>query len=79
MDFKCNFCEKKFSDFIGTIQHLKKEHKITENNDRIKCIVDFQKPDYCRRSYLTFSGLKTHVKSCVITKHEHDKEVNNMK
>lgn len=73
MDFKCNYCEAFFKDIDKAIHHIKKKHNIVENNDRIGCIVNFRKPDYCTRSYLTFGGLRKHIKSCVKIKHELDK------
>lgn len=73
MDYKCNHCEAKFKTQSKTIEHLKKVHKIKENNERIHCIVDFQKADFCQKSYLTFNALKSHVKSCVKIKKKRDK------
>lgn len=74
MDYICSNCKKEFNDINNIFQHLRSEHKISENNERIKCIVNFQKSDFCKRSYLTFSALRNHVKSCVRIKHKCDKE-----
>lgn len=73
MDFKYNYCPKKFNDSEKTINHFKNIHKISENNERIPCIVNFSKPDCCNRSYLSFKALRLHVKSCIKVKHERDK------
>lgn len=72
MNYKCNYCPKKFNDKEKTINHFKKTHKILENNKRIPCIVNFSKPDCCTRSYLSFKALRTHVKSCIKVKHKRD-------
>lgn len=61
MDYKCNYCEQKFNDVSKVIHHLKKVHKIKENYERIRCIVDFQEADFCQRSYLTFNSLMSKV------------------
>lgn len=79
MDYKCRVCKKEFNDISKTFHHLRSEHKTAENNERIKCIVNFQKSDFCERSYLTFSALRGHVKSCVHSKHKQHKEKVNSK
>lgn len=73
MDYKCKSCDGKFENINKAIYHLKNVHKLKEHNDRISCVVDFKRPDFCKRSYLTYNGLRTHVKSCLKIKHKHDK------
>lgn len=74
MDYKCRVCASEFSDIQKSFQHLRSVHRISENDERINCIVNFEKADFCTRSYLTYSALRAHVKSCVLTKHKHDAE-----
>lgn len=64
MDFKCNFCGDFASCATDIISHLRISHKIVENTDRICCVVN----NSCTKSYLTFSGLRTHMKKCVQNK-----------
>lgn len=73
MDFKCNFCDFLSDQINEMFVHLRKEHKVVENSDRIDCIVNFQ--NGCRKSYLTFSGLRTHIKSCLKAKREQNQVV----
>lgn len=75
MDFKCNFCVFLSNEINEMFSHLRKEHKVVENSDRIECIVNFEKPNSCQRSYLTFSGLRTHTKSCLKSKREENQLV----
>lgn len=63
MDFKCKFCSEFFSSDKNIIAHLRKTHKIIDNTDRIPCVVN----NSCKKSYLTFSGLRTHMKTCINT------------
>lgn len=72
MDFKCNYCTEKFTSISETIKHLKIEHNIAQNNEQIGCIVNFREANYCKKSYLTFSGLRAHAKTCVIIKCKQD-------
>lgn len=72
MDYKCRNCEKEFEQIGDAVRHLKINHKIVEHSERISCIVNFPNSNYCKRSYLTINGLKTHVQSCVKTKHKLD-------
>lgn len=75
MDYKCNNCDKLFEKIDDAIRHMKKTHAIKEHNERINCIVNFHDSDHCKRSYLTFNGLKTHVISCVKTKPDYESTV----
>lgn len=75
MDFKCNFCGFSSGEINEMFSHLRKEHKIVENSDRIKCIVNLEKQNSCQKSYLTFSGLRTHIKSCLKVKREQNQVV----
>lgn len=75
MNFKCNFCSFLSDEVNEMFSHLRKKHKIVENSDRIKCIVNLQKQNSCQKSYLTFSGLRTHIKSCLKSKHAQNEAV----
>lgn len=70
MNFKCNICSVFSSEVNQIFPHLKKEHKITENSERIYCPVNFNHGNSCGKSYLTFSGLRAHIKSCLLSKVE---------
>lgn len=65
MDFKCNFCSFLSDQINDMFSHLRKDHRIVENSERIKCFINYQKQNCCQKSYLTFSGLRTHIKSCL--------------
>lgn len=56
--FYCFKCKKDFSSDNETIKHLKKNHFMVEKSEAIKCIV--QQCDY---TFLTFDGLRKHLKS----------------
>lgn len=75
MDFKCNFCNFLSAQVNEMFLHMRKEHKIIENSDRIECIVNVQKQNSCQKSYLTFSGLRTHINSCLKLKCEQNQVV----
>lgn len=68
MDYKCNFCSKYFSQVKVIISHLKKDHKVIENTERIPCLVNFPDGIVCQRSYLSFSALQKHMKPCVLNR-----------
>lgn len=70
MNFKCNFCSVFFSEVNQIFSHLRKEHKVIENSERIFCPVNFNHGNSCKKSYLTFSGLRSHIKSCLLSKME---------
>lgn len=65
MDFKCKNCSFSSDQINEMFSHLRKEHRIVENSERIECFVNFEKQNSCQKSYLTFSGLRTHIKSCL--------------
>lgn len=75
MDLRCNFCNEYFSEINGIFSHLRKVHKVIENDNRINCLVNFNDKTSCTKSYLTFAGLRTHMKSCIISKHQQDQMV----
>lgn len=70
MNFKCTFCSKYFNESTDIVKHLKKSHHIVENDERIKCLVNYKNGNACTKTYLTFSALKTHMKSCIILRNE---------
>lgn len=61
MDFKCFKCEKKFNDGQQALSHLRKDHKIKENTEKMRCL----RNNNCTKTYLTYSGLRIHIQSCV--------------
>lgn len=65
MNYKCYLCRALFDETKLILTHLRKEHKIVENSDQIKCLVNFGNSNHCKRTYHTFSGLKTHMKTCL--------------
>lgn len=60
MDLACYLCSKKFKELSEAFKHLKKIHFVTENCDKLICLV----PN-CNREYNTFNALRTHVKKCL--------------
>lgn len=76
MHYKCFVCEEKFSVIKETIQHLKKNHSIKENEEPILCIsnqVD------CKKYFYSFGGLQNHLKNCVKLLNNVEREVNSWK
>lgn len=69
MDFGCFLCEKLFENHNLTIRHLKSEHNIIENKERIYCIKNWT-PKLCDKYFVTFSGLRNHIKTCRNIKNE---------
>lgn len=65
MNYKCYLCQELFEEIKSILSHLKREHKIVENSEQIKCLVNFGNAYHCKRTYHTFSGLKTHMKTCL--------------
>lgn len=74
MDYKCIHCSKLSNNMSEIIAHLKKIHYIVENDEHIKCLVNHRNTNVCNKSYLTYSGLKTHMKSCITLKKRYDYE-----
>lgn len=65
MNFKCckSECLEIFENANETIKHLKNAHNVVENQHPIECIVN----NHCAQAYLTFGGLRKHVKQCINT------------
>lgn len=59
--FACFECSEQFTEQNAAITHLKTKHKIKEKQTNIKCLVNY---DFCRKHFLTFSGLRKHMKTC---------------
>lgn len=74
MDYKCKFCFEPFAKVPEILAHLRKSHNVVENDVRIKCLVNHSAKNVCEKSYLTFSSLKFHMKSCVALKQKIDAE-----
>ena len=66
MNFKCYFCHQLFDDVNKIIRHLKYTHNIKDKCDQIKCVVNFKSTSGCRKHFQTFSGLRNHLKKCLI-------------
>lgn len=64
--FVCTVCSISFSEINEIIKHLKKVHSFKDGKQKISCVVDFGQEPACTKTFLTFSGLKNHVKSCVL-------------
>lgn len=75
MDFKFTHCSILFLEMNEMISHLRKFDKVVENTDRISCLVNFKEESVCTKSYLTFSGLRTQMKQCLVLKHNEDQMV----
>lgn len=61
MNFECFMCGEKFASENTAINHLQKHHEIKDQSTELKCLVNF---GFCKKSYLTYSGLRKHLKSC---------------
>lgn len=62
MDFHCFKCEHFCSSINEIIGHLRKEHCLIDNDEPFKCAVNSS--TFCGKKFLTFSGLRNHMKSC---------------
>lgn len=65
---QCSVCSTSFSDINEIIKHLKKVHSFKDGKQKISCVVDFEQKSYCTSTFFTFSGLRNHVKSCLLLK-----------
>lgn len=61
--YKCYKCDIKFNETKNVIDHLKKVHKIKEKVMQIKCVNNFD-THVCSQTFLTFDGLRKHLKKC---------------
>lgn len=66
MNFECFVCYEKFANEDSTIKHLQQQHKIKDHTSELKCLVNFV---FCGKKFLTYSGLRKHLKSCSKTKY----------
>lgn len=71
MDFECFVCSEKFANENITINHLQKVHGIKDHSTELKCLVNYA---FCGKTYLTYSGLRKHLKNC--RKKKYDDSVN---
>lgn len=71
MNFECFVCFEKCTDENFAINHLRKVHKIKEHTIELKCLVNFT---FCNKSFLTYSGLRKHLKTCSKNKPSHSAE-----
>lgn len=70
MNFECFVCGEKFADENITINHLQKQHGIKDHSTELKCLVNYE---FCGKTYLTYSGLRKHLKKCSKKQyHDHD-------
>lgn len=65
MDFQCYICQNEFNDLGKAISHLKKNHSVTDNTSKIKCLV---KHNDCGRQYNSFKAVRAHAVLCVKSK-----------
>lgn len=61
MNFKCCICGKLAACIDLTINHLKNDHKIKSNSQRLECIVN----NSCSQKYSNYKSLRKHVDKCV--------------
>lgn len=64
-DYKCFKCEKEFSNEKSIISHLKIEHFCKDNTEPIRCVINYKQRKVCQHSFLTFGGLRKHLKTCL--------------
>lgn len=62
--FCCYICDNKFPAELEAIQHLKSDHKIKNNKQKINCLINFNE---CGKTFLSFAALKKHHSSCRIS------------
>lgn len=65
MDYVCYECHMPFSELSDTIKHLKVQHYIKENASILKCLVNYNNRNECKKGFHTFNALRKHVKSCL--------------
>lgn len=59
MEYRCYKCGKIFDERGKFITHLRINHLLKDHDEAINCAIVG-----CTRTYLTFRGLSTHLKSC---------------
>lgn len=65
-DYKCFECEEKFPTEKLILSHLKIEHHHKDNYKMIKCVINLTEcENVCRSTFLTFGGLRKHLKVCI--------------
>lgn len=60
--YQCYECDALFFNELAACHHLKQIHKLNDNISKFKCLVNF---DLCKKTYVTFSGLKRHHANCL--------------
>lgn len=61
MKFKCCICGE-LADYLDlTINHLKNDHKIKSNSQKLECIAN----NSCSQKYSNYKSLRKHVTTCV--------------
>lgn len=73
-NFKCYKCGKEFSEEKTIISHLKTQHFCKDNTEPLKCVINYTHGIACVHAFLTFNGLRKHLKSC-LKKKENDAAV----
>lgn len=65
--FICRICNSGFFEINEVVKHLKYTHHFKDNKQQIPCVVNFKNNSFCPSTFLTFSGLRNHIKSCKST------------
>lgn len=65
-DYKCFECQQEFATAKLILSHLKIDHHHKDNYKIIKCVINLTECDnVCRSTFLTFGGLRKHLKICI--------------
>lgn len=64
-DYKCFECRKEFSTEKSIISHMKTDHFHKNNAQQMKCIINHKENNACGKTFLTFGGLRKHIKICI--------------
>lgn len=72
-DYKCFECKKEFPSEKSVIDHFKMDHFYKNNAQQMKCAINHAEDKTCGKTYLTFGGLRKHLKMCIKEKRNDDR------
>lgn len=61
--FLCHICKEHFLELNVIIKHLKSVHFYKDGKQKIPCVFG---SNHCAKTFMTFSGLRNHIKWCVL-------------
>lgn len=61
MLFACYKCNNEFETIGEIFDHMKKNHKLQNNVEKLKCVI---KNSSCGKSFMNYDSLRNHLKKC---------------